>query len=103
MGIPKHTKIILVPGDDRETRQYGISRPMIVALIVLMVLMATLVVLLMVSFAGKHTERQRIREMETELAAAMGRLIQVHEVHIDRRPRNVATKLRVQMCVRPIQ
>jgi murein DD-endopeptidase MepM/ murein hydrolase activator NlpD len=70
MGIPKHTKIILVPGDERETRQYGISRPMIVALIVLIVLMVAVVVLLMVSFAGKHTERQRIRELETELAAA---------------------------------
>ena len=70
MGIPEHTKIILVPGDDRETRQYGISRPMIVALIALTVLMVAVVALLMVSFAGKHTERQRIRELETELATA---------------------------------
>jgi len=70
MGIPAHTKIILVPGDDRETRQYGISRPMIVTLIILTVLMVGVVALLMISFAGKHTERNRIRDLETELAAA---------------------------------
>jgi murein DD-endopeptidase MepM/ murein hydrolase activator NlpD len=69
MGIPAHTKIILVPGDDRETRQYGISRPMIVILIILLAMMVTVVALLMISFAGKHTERAQIRELETELAA----------------------------------
>jgi len=70
MGIPAHTKIILVPGDERETRQYGISRTMIVTIIVLAAMMAGVVVLLMISFAGKHTERARIRELETELAAS---------------------------------
>jgi murein DD-endopeptidase MepM/ murein hydrolase activator NlpD len=70
MGIPAYTKIILVPGDDRETRQYGISRAMIVTLIILSAMMVATVALLMVTFAGKHTERTRIRELETELAAA---------------------------------
>lgn len=70
MGIPEYTKIILVPGDDRETRQYGITRTMIVTLAALAVLAAAVVVLLMISFAGKHTERARIRELEAELAAA---------------------------------
>ena len=70
MGIPAHTKIILIPGDDGETRQYGISRAMITTLIVLTVLMVGVVALLMVSFAGKHTERAQIRQLKTELAAA---------------------------------
>jgi murein DD-endopeptidase MepM/ murein hydrolase activator NlpD len=70
MGIPAHTKIILVPGDERETLQYGISRAMIVALIVLLVLMTAVVTVLMVSFAAKHTERMRIRELEAELTTA---------------------------------
>jgi murein DD-endopeptidase MepM/ murein hydrolase activator NlpD len=70
MGIPAHTKIILVPDDDRETRQYGITRAMIVTLIVLTALVMAVVALLMVSFAGKHTERVRIQELETELVAA---------------------------------
>ena len=70
MGIPPYTKIILVPGDERNTRQYGISRAMIVTLLVLGTLMLAVLVMLMVTFAGKHNERQRIREMEIELADA---------------------------------
>ena len=46
MGIPAYTKIILVPGDDRVTRQYGISRVMIVTLMVLAAMIAGVVVLL---------------------------------------------------------
>jgi murein DD-endopeptidase MepM/ murein hydrolase activator NlpD len=70
MGIPAHTKIILVPGDDRETLQYGISRAMVVVLILLLVLMTAVITVLMVSFAAKHTERLRIQELEAELATA---------------------------------
>ena len=34
---------------------------------------------------------------EPELAVAVGRLVQVHEVHVDRRPGDVAVELRVQV------
>ena len=70
MGIPAYTKIILVPGDERETRQYGISRAMVIALIILIAMMMGVVALLMMSFAGKHTERAEIRELESQLADA---------------------------------
>ena len=52
MGIPAYTKIILVPGDERETRQYGISRAMVITLIILIAMMMGVVALLMMSFAG---------------------------------------------------
>ena len=32
-----------------------------------------------------------------ELAAPVCRLVQIHEIHIDRRPRNISIELRVQM------
>jgi murein DD-endopeptidase MepM/ murein hydrolase activator NlpD len=70
MGIPEYTKIILVPGDERDTRQYGISRAMVVVLIILLALVMGVIAMLMVSFAAKHTERMRIKELEAELAAA---------------------------------
>ena len=35
MGIPAHTRILLIPDDEGTTREYGISRPMIVTLIAL--------------------------------------------------------------------
>ncbi len=83
MGIPSHTKISLVPGDDRKTLQYGISRIMIVTLIVLVTLMAGVVALLMVSFAGKHTERARISELEAELAAARQDIMVAAELRVE--------------------
>ena len=70
MGIPRHTRIIMIPDDEKGTRHYGISRPMVITLIVLAVLVAAVVAMLMVSFSGKHTERARIRELEEELAVA---------------------------------
>jgi murein DD-endopeptidase MepM/ murein hydrolase activator NlpD len=70
MGIPRHTRIILIPDDEKGTRQYGVSRLMIITLIFLGVLFAGVIAMLMVSFAGKHTERARIQELENELAQA---------------------------------
>jgi murein DD-endopeptidase MepM/ murein hydrolase activator NlpD len=70
MGIPRHTRIMMIPDDEKGTRQYGISRLMIITLIVLAVLFAAVVVLLMISFAGKHTEREQIRDLRVELSAA---------------------------------
>ncbi len=43
------------------------------------------------------------RADEPELAAAVGRLVEVHEVHVDRRPRDLAIELRVQMQQRLLQ
>jgi len=70
MGIPRFTRIILVPDSEEGSLQYGISRWMIVTLIALAAVLAGVMVLLMISFAGKHTERARIRELETELEIA---------------------------------
>ena len=43
------------------------------------------------------------RADEAELAVAVGGLVQVHEVHVDRRPRQVAIELRVQVQKRLLQ
>ena len=70
MGIPRHTRIILVPDNERATREYGISRTMIVLLGLLVTLAVATVVTLMVVFAGHAEDRLTIRRMERELAAA---------------------------------
>ncbi len=100
MGIPAHTKIILVPGDERSSHQYGISRIMIVTLLVLAAMMAGVVVLLMVSFAGKHTERARIRELETELAASRQEILVAHQLAVElEQMRVVQEKLLIMLGV----
>lgn len=70
MGIPSHTRIILIPDNNKDTREYGITRAMVVTLILLIVAMGTLTGLLMYSFAGKHEERLLISELEIQLEQA---------------------------------
>lgn len=72
MGIPAHTRIVLIPSNEDPSREFGISRPMIVVLILLAAALALLMGLLMASFASKHDERARIRELEQQLTEAQG-------------------------------
>ena len=69
MGIPRHTRILMMP-DDGRTREYGISRGMVVTLLLLGAVFAALVVAMMVVFAGGVNERQRIGQLERDLAVA---------------------------------
>ena len=70
LGIPAHTRIVLIPCNENSSREFGIARPAIVILIVLFVALAVLMGLLMMSFAAKHDERARIAELEQELGEA---------------------------------
>ena len=69
MGIPKHTRIIMVP-DDGSTREYGITRGMVLTLVLLGAVFLVLLVTLMVVFAGRAEERLRIRNLEQGLEQA---------------------------------
>ncbi len=68
MGIPSHTRIILMTLNG--SREYSITRAMIVTLLVLVVGLLVVLGLLMYSFAGIHNERQTIMELESQLTAA---------------------------------
>jgi len=68
MGIPARTRIILLTGD--RTREYGITRSMVLVLILLALALLATLAFLMVHFAEKHEERQQIARLEEELGAA---------------------------------
>ena len=85
MGIPHRTRIILVPDDDRPSREYGITRFMVVFLGLLAAALLLLTALLMVSFAGKNNERNRIKTLESQLAAAEARADKVEALGQDLR------------------
>ncbi|MCP4290586.1 MAG: M23 family metallopeptidase [bacterium] len=70
MGIPSHTRIILMTGDRVQSREYGITRAMVIALLLLVIGATVLMALLMHSFAGKHNERSQIKSLEKELSEA---------------------------------
>ena len=74
MRLPAHTRIILIPDDDQNTREYGISRRMVILLAALFVLAAITMAALMVSFARQQSTRLRLSALEQELEAASGEI-----------------------------
>jgi len=82
VGIPSHTRIILAPSDDRPTREYGISRPVVILLVVMVLIFSSILALLMHSFATKHDERAAIRELESQLADAQAEVLVAHELAV---------------------
>ena len=83
MGIPAHTRIIQIPNNEDPSREFGISRPAIVILLLLLTALVVLLGLLMLSFAGKHDERMQIAELEQKLAQAQVALGTAGELAIE--------------------
>lgn len=83
MGIPPHTRIVLIPSNENPSREFGISRPMIILLIVLATALTVLLGLLMASFAAKHNERQRIAELEAEIEGARSAVAAAGELAVE--------------------
>jgi len=80
VGIPSHTRIILMPSDERSTREYGISRAMVALLLIMAVVFIGFLALLMYSFANKHDERQVINELESQLTEVQAEVQMAYEL-----------------------
>ena len=78
MRIAPHTRIIMVPSDESPSREYGISRGVVVVLLLLGLVFSAFLGLLMYSFATKHDERQTITELERQLAEARAEVQMAH-------------------------
>lgn len=83
MGIPRYTRIVLVPDDERSTRQFGITRPMIIALLVLAAGVLAAIVALMVAFADVRRERAEYAALRNELEVTHGQLEVAGEIAIE--------------------
>ena len=70
MGIPPHTRIIFMTDEQHHSREYGITRLMVLTLLVLGLAVLVIMGLLLFSFSGKHNERQQIALLEAEVADA---------------------------------
>jgi len=69
-----------MPADDRPSREYGISRGVVILLLILTVVFSAFLALLMHSFATKHDERQAIQELEKQLTTARSEVQMAHEL-----------------------
>lgn len=85
MSIPARTRIILIPENERPTREYAITRTMIVTLMTLVAALLLLTAVLMVSFAQKRNERARIAQLEAQLVQAQDRADRVEQLSGDLR------------------
>lgn len=83
MGIPHHTRIILIPDDERGTREYGISRIMLVMLLLLVGVMVLAQVLLMLSLTDKYEERLRVIGLEKDLDQARKDILVAEELRLE--------------------
>ena len=83
MGIPRYTKVVLIPDDERSSRQYGITRPMVIVLILLALVTLASVVVLMVAFADVRSERAEHMRAQRELQTALEQLKVAGELAIE--------------------
>jgi murein DD-endopeptidase MepM/ murein hydrolase activator NlpD len=83
VGIPRYTRVVLIPDDERSTRQYGVSRPVVFMLILLGLAAAAAVVALMIAFADVRSERARYARMRAELDTAHEQLRVAGEIAIE--------------------
>jgi len=80
VGIPKYTRIIFMPSDERSSREYGISRSVVVLLFMTAIVFIMFLAMLMHSFATKHDERLAIEELERQLASTRSEMLVVKEL-----------------------
>lgn len=83
MGIPSYTRIIVKAGDDRAAREYGISRSVLLLLILMALVFVAFLVMLMHSFATKHDERQTIVDLKNQLTKSQAEVQVAHELAAD--------------------
>ena len=75
--IPRQTRILLIPGDERRSREYVIGRGMVVGLAVLLVLLAALLVLVLVSSMRLSREAREAAQLRRDLREAGERVAAV--------------------------
>lgn len=104
MGLPRHTRIILIPNDETATREYGISRRAVIVLAGLSLVLLLVIMGLMVSFASMQDERGRIHQLEGALieAATTRQLAAELQVELES-SRNIQEKLLMMLGVQEMQ
>ena len=70
MNIPRHTRILVIPEDDRRVREYHLSRGMAVTLLGLLAVAVIALAVLFVALAGQQSSLRRFCTLESEMEAA---------------------------------
>jgi murein DD-endopeptidase MepM/ murein hydrolase activator NlpD len=68
--IPRQTRILLIPADERQSREYVIGRGMVIGLVALLLLLAALLVLVLVSYMNISREAREAAQLRLDLREA---------------------------------
>jgi len=79
--FPPHTRILLLPSDDGSTHEFGISRPLLITLAVVLALLAALFVLVLLSYASLSEQARAVPDLRRELVATQSQLVRVQELN----------------------
>ncbi len=80
MRVPKHTRIILIPDDERSSREYSINRGMVVFLGILILALAGLVIFIFATHLSLLSKARRADQLASELTEAHSQLATVQEL-----------------------
>ncbi len=80
LRVPKTTRIILIPEDDRSSREYTISRRMVIFLCALILVLTAVVIFVLVTYSSLAGEVGQAADLRRELAGANARLATVTEL-----------------------
>ncbi len=80
LKIPRRTRILVAPDDERPTREYVLGRGTVVTLLAVLAALVVLVAAMAVSFGGLMARSWRMAELEGELIASRSQMSRVHEM-----------------------
>ncbi len=79
--FPPFLRILVIPGDETPTREYHLSRRLLIVLSVLLAAVAALFVLMTISYASLMQQARRVPELQRELLASRRQLAKVQELN----------------------
>jgi len=79
--FPPHTRIIVIPSDDRSTNEFSISRRLLVALTLLLILVTILFLIVILSYSTLLQQARQVPELQGRLVTANAQLVRVQELN----------------------
>jgi len=80
LRLPPQTRVILVPSDERPSREYLLGRGLLLFLLAVTAVLAVLIVVVLVSYGSLTRQAWRAQVLEGELAATRGALSRTAEL-----------------------
>jgi len=81
LRFPPHTRIIVIPSDDQSTNEFSISRRLLVALTLMLVLVTILFLVVVLSYSTLLQQARQVPRLQGRLVVANAQLVRVQELN----------------------